>query len=222
MARADTGKRITQFPASKAAGFTGLPVSKLNVTQAQTAQRKQASNKTRRNLQRRMPQDADRYPILRPPATSENYLCTRCGCQQGEPWAVYRRFIEEDQAGGAVIAHTMNPAFDLVAVKERKIVASKATNSLRTAFHSNIVCLNEIFENEGVVFLIYEYIDYSHVSLGDLGNSLGHPLNEVELAAICKQALDGLSYIHKKLGIVHGDINDENILFAQSGMLKIG
>lgn len=47
-------------------------------------------------------------------------------------------------------------------------------------------------------------------------------LKAYEITAFCCEILTGIEYIYKKLGIVHGDINTENILLSADGSVNIG
>lgn len=47
------------------------------------------------------------------------------------------------------------------------------------------------------------------------------PLKEVEIAAICNDALDGLVYLHSQ-GKIHRDVKAGNILLTENGTVKLG
>lgn len=46
-------------------------------------------------------------------------------------------------------------------------------------------------------------------------------MKEIEIAAICHDALEGLSYLHSQ-GKIHRDIKAGNILLTENGMVKLG
>ena len=48
-----------------------------------------------------------------------------------------------------------------------------------------------------------------------------HPLKQCEISCIVSEVLNGLVYIHSK-GYIHRDIKAANILFTESGGVKIG
>lgn len=47
------------------------------------------------------------------------------------------------------------------------------------------------------------------------------PLKELEISAICHDALQGLSYLHSQ-GKIHRDVKAGNILLTESGIVKLG
>ena len=47
------------------------------------------------------------------------------------------------------------------------------------------------------------------------------PLREVEISAICQDALDGLTYLHGQ-GKIHRDVKAGNILLTENGTVKLG
>ncbi|EFA84076.1 STE20 family protein kinase [Heterostelium album PN500] len=58
-------------------------------------------------------------------------------------------------------------------------------------------------------------------SVSDIMKSLNRTLKEREIALICKQALDGLIYLHNN-HIIHRDVKGANILLAEDGTVRIG
>ncbi|PGG99137.1 hypothetical protein AJ80_09401 [Polytolypa hystricis UAMH7299] len=139
-----------------------------------------------------------------------------------EPWTRYRPFMEEaDQAGAALIAHINDPTFNIVAVKTKRLTAAEKVSNLKKACHPNIVSLKKVYQSNMTLFLLYEAVDASHVSLAEIEDSPGDPMNEVEIAAVCWQILCGLSFIHKELRVVHGAINTKNVLLSKRGIVKI-
>ncbi|KAJ4950362.1 hypothetical protein NE237_027194 [Protea cynaroides] len=80
-----------------------------------------------------------------------------------------------------------------------------------------VVCYQSFYDN-GVVSIVLEYMD---------GGSLADFLNKVKtiperyLAAICKQVLMGLLYLHHDKHIIHRDLKPSNLLINHTGAVKI-
>lgn len=74
------------------------------------------------------------------------------------------------------------------------------------------------FAEPDLICFLMEYCDGG--SAVDLMNCLNRPLNEREIESIVHLTLIGLQFLHSH-GIIHNDIKAGNILFTQSGQLKI-
>ncbi|XVF35076.1 hypothetical protein REPUB_Repub18cG0113600 [Reevesia pubescens] len=80
-----------------------------------------------------------------------------------------------------------------------------------------VACYQSFYDN-GVISCILEYMD---------GGSLADFLKKVKsipepyLAAICKQVLKGLMYLHHERHIIHRDIKPSNLLINHRGEVKI-
>jgi hypothetical protein len=118
------------------------------------------------------------HPVLRSP----NHLPVTL--KRGAPWGKYRRFVEEDQAGRAITAMDKDT---VVAVKEHKVTDKDSLKALKPTKHIQLVNLLDIFMDHDILFLIYEDMDASHVSLGDIEGGMSGSLKENEIAAIAEQ-----------------------------------
>lgn len=89
---------------------------------------------------------------------------------------------------------------------------------MRCAQHQNIVNYLETFATSSEICIVMEYVGGG--SLTDtIGVSIEMP--EVLIAYVCKQVLQGLSYVHRSHRI-HRDIKSDNILVDSSeGKVKI-
>ncbi|KAE8687561.1 Mitogen-activated protein kinase kinase 1 [Hibiscus syriacus] len=82
----------------------------------------------------------------------------------------------------------------------------------------NVVVCYKSFFNNGVISIILEYMD---------GGSLADFLKKVKsvpepyLAAICKQVVKGLIYLHHEKHIIHRDLKPSNLLINHRGEVKI-
>ncbi|MFQ5731213.1 MAG: WD40 repeat domain-containing serine/threonine-protein kinase [Planctomycetaceae bacterium] len=83
--------------------------------------------------------------------------------------------------------------------------------------HEHIVQAYDVGQQEGVTFLVLEYVTGSN--LAALVQRDG-PMPLDEAAAICLQASAGLAYAHSQ-GVIHRDIKPQNILLSTSGTTKI-
>ncbi|KAH1116885.1 hypothetical protein GYH30_046318 [Glycine max] len=80
-----------------------------------------------------------------------------------------------------------------------------------------VVCYQSFYEN-GVISIILEYMDGG--SLADLLKKV-KTIPESYLAAICKQVLKGLVYLHHERHIIHRDLKPSNLLINHIGEVKI-
>ncbi|XP_047323524.1 mitogen-activated protein kinase kinase 2 [Impatiens glandulifera] len=80
-----------------------------------------------------------------------------------------------------------------------------------------VVCYQSFYEN-GAISIILEYMDGG--SLADFLNKV-NSIPEPYLAAMCKQVLKGLWYLHHKLHIIHRDLKPSNLLINHRGEVKI-
>ncbi|KAH7511503.1 hypothetical protein ACOSP7_015120 [Xanthoceras sorbifolium] len=80
-----------------------------------------------------------------------------------------------------------------------------------------VVCYQS-FYNNGAVSIILEYMDGG--SLADFLKNV-RTIPEPYLAAICKQVLKGLLYLHHEKHIIHRDMKPSNLLINHRGEVKI-
>jgi len=97
--------------------------------------------------------------------------------------------------------------------KERFIREAQSAAALS---HPNICTIHEIDEEEGVSFIVMEFVE---------GQSLREKISEgplalTEILDITIQAAQGLEEAHKK-GIIHRDIKSANIMVTEAGQAKI-
>ncbi|XP_057766582.1 mitogen-activated protein kinase kinase 2-like isoform X2 [Salvia miltiorrhiza] len=80
-----------------------------------------------------------------------------------------------------------------------------------------VVCYQSFYDN-GSIYIILEYMDGG--SLADFLKKV-NMIPEPYLAAICKQVLKGLWYLHNKKRIIHRDLKPSNLLINHRGEVKI-
>ncbi|XP_058086575.1 mitogen-activated protein kinase kinase 2-like isoform X2 [Magnolia sinica] len=80
-----------------------------------------------------------------------------------------------------------------------------------------VVCYHSFYDN-GVISIVLEYMDGG--SLADFLKKV-KSIKEPYLAAICKQVLKGLMYLHHEKHIIHRDLKPSNLLINHRGEVKI-
>ncbi|KAI4219487.1 MAG: hypothetical protein L6R36_008293 [Xanthoria steineri] len=139
----------------------------------------------------------------------------------------FHTFMELDQAGPAKIAR--DEKHILVALK----AIDSVSESLRVFEADNIVSLRDIFKTGAQTYLVYEFMC---VSLRQIqGTPRGLQIRSFEIAAICKevsryrhrkrmlrrQILNGLFYMHRELGLFHGNLSCSEVMLDYEGRVKI-
>lgn len=81
-----------------------------------------------------------------------------------------------------------------------------------------IVVCYQLFYDNGAISIILEYMDGG--SLADLLSKV-RAIPEPYLAAICRQVLQGLIYLHHQKHIIHRDLKPSNLLTNHRGEVKI-
>lgn len=104
-----------------------------------------------------------------------------------------------------------NGSNDLMKVDKLKIEA----RILRTLSHPNIVRYVDSFEENGIYYMIIEYIN---------GNDMkalfeNKPVTESQVKQYCGQLLDALEYLHNQ-NIIHRDIKPRNVMIS-GNMVKL-
>ncbi|KAI3864473.1 hypothetical protein MKX03_003845 [Papaver bracteatum] len=82
----------------------------------------------------------------------------------------------------------------------------------------NVVVYYQTFYDNGFISIVLEYMDGG--SLADFLTKVKR-IPEPHLAAISKQVLKGLMYLHHEQHIVHRDLKPSNLLINHSGQVKI-
>lgn len=90
---------------------------------------------------------------------------------------------------------------------------------LQQCSHPNVVRYLGSYQGEEYLWIVMEYCGGGSVS--DLMNVAEEPLEEYQIAYICREALKGLAYLHS-IFKVHRDIKGGNILLTEQGEVKLG
>src|SRR5262245_2277980 len=83
--------------------------------------------------------------------------------------------------------------------------------------HPNIAAIYDVFEEQGEVLLVMEYVEGTPLRAVLQGKK---SVSTDEFFNIGVQGLEGLNAAHEK-GILHGDIKPENIMVTSAGRIKI-
>ncbi|XP_048234777.1 serine/threonine-protein kinase 4 [Ricinus communis] len=90
---------------------------------------------------------------------------------------------------------------------------------LQQCSHPNVVRYLGSYQGEEYLWIVMEYCGGG--SVADLMNVTEEPLEEYQIAYICREALKGLAYLHS-IFKVHRDIKGGNILLTEQGEVKLG
>ncbi|MCD4658268.1 MAG: serine/threonine protein kinase [Planctomycetes bacterium] len=83
--------------------------------------------------------------------------------------------------------------------------------------HPNIVQILNIGEDDGIHFIVMQFIDGEDLRQRLLRKGVFPPIEALD---ICMQVAEGLNVAHKK-GIIHRDIKPDNIMIEREGNVKI-
>ncbi|KAH6803181.1 MAP kinase kinase 2 [Perilla frutescens var. frutescens] len=99
----------------------------------------------------------------------------------------------------------------------RKHIAQELKINQSSQCPNVVVCYQSFYDN-GAISIILEYMDGG--SLADFLKKV-NKIPEPYLAAICKQVLKGLWYLHHEKHIIHRDLKPSNLLINHRGDVKI-
>lgn len=87
---------------------------------------------------------------------------------------------------------------------------------LKRSQHKNIVNFMESYLWDGDLWVVMEYMEGG--SLTDVVTC--NMIMEGQIAAMCKEILEGLKHLHAN-GVIHRDIKSDNILLSMEGEIKL-
>jgi hypothetical protein len=120
----------------------------------------------------------------------------------------------DPRIGRAVAIKVLTAAADDPDLLDRFYREAKYTGNLQ---HQNIVTVYELGHQDGVPYLVMEYLE--GVSL-DVLIASGRPMHIAEKLRIILQVCSGLSYAHKR-DLIHRDVKPANIVILENGTAKL-
>lgn len=125
-------------------------------------------------------------------------------------------------SGGVFIAHTSKSDLP-VAIKQmnleqqpKKELIINEILVMKESQHKNIVNFIDSYLFKGDLWVIMEYMEGG--SLTDVVTN--NMMMEGQIAAVCKEVLEGLQHLHSK-GVIHRDIKSDNVLLSLQGDIKL-
>jgi serine/threonine protein kinase len=115
---------------------------------------------------------------------------------------------------------------DFVAMKKIRLeledegmpsTALREISLLKELQHPNIVALKDVLQNDGRLYLIFEFLDKDLKRFLDSNDG---PLDPMLVKSYTFQMLRGLSFCHMR-GVMHRDLKPQNLLVTKDGRLKI-
>ncbi|CAM9477160.1 unnamed protein product [Phaeothamnion confervicola] len=95
--------------------------------------------------------------------------------------------------------------------------ALREISLLRELTHPNIVQLKDCVQNEGKLYLIFEFVDRD---LKKYMESCSGMLDPALVKSYMFQMVEGLEFCHAR-GVMHRDLKPQNLLVSRDGQLKI-
>ena len=113
--------------------------------------------------------------------------------------------------------------FALKQLSKNKLIQRNMINNsiqerhiLSPLYHPLISNMYTCFQNNNYLYMVLDYCGYK-----DLRYQISYLLfNEIQIKFIAACIITALDYIHNK-GIVHGDINPENVICDEKGFVKL-
>ncbi|KAJ3415502.1 hypothetical protein HDV05_004704 [Chytridiales sp. JEL 0842] len=148
----------------------------------------------------------------------------RAICNPADPTKLYRNLVKIGQgaSGGVYTAYQVGNS-NAVAIKQmnldqqpKKELIINEILVMRDSKHKNIVNFIDSFLYKGDLWVVMEYMEG-----GSLTNVVTvNYMTEGQIAAVCKETLEGLKHLHSK-GVIHRDIKSDNLLLGITGDIKL-
>ncbi|ORX63026.1 Pkinase-domain-containing protein, partial [Hesseltinella vesiculosa] len=147
-------------------------------------------------------------------------------CDNRDPTVIYTDMVKIGQgaSGGVYTAHPAGTDDTTsVAIKQmnlqqqpKKELIINEIVVMKQSKHPNIVNFIDAYVWKGDLWVIMEYMQGG--SLTDVVTC--NMMTEPQIAAVCKEVLQGLEHLHNK-GVIHRDIKSDNILLSLQGHIKL-
>ncbi|KAF1995372.1 Pkinase-domain-containing protein, partial [Amniculicola lignicola CBS 123094] len=145
-------------------------------------------------------------------------------CTNADPTLRYKNFtkIGQGASGGVFTAYEVGTN-NCVAIKQmnleqqpKKDLIINEILVMKDSKHKNIVNFMDSFLVKGDLWVVMEYMQGG--SLTDVVTF--NIMSEGQIAAVCRETLNGLQHLHSK-GVIHRDIKSDNILLSLDGNIKL-
>ncbi|KAF2680896.1 Pkinase-domain-containing protein [Lentithecium fluviatile CBS 122367] len=145
-------------------------------------------------------------------------------CTNADPTLRYRNLnkIGQGASGGVYTAYEVGTN-KCVAIKQmnleqqpKKDLIINEILVMKDSRHKNIVNFMDSFLVRGDLWVVMEYMEGG--SLTDVVTF--NIMSEGQIAAVCRETLNGLQHLHSK-GVIHRDIKSDNILLSLEGNIKL-
>ncbi|KAI9926773.1 hypothetical protein ASPWEDRAFT_177217 [Aspergillus wentii DTO 134E9] len=145
-------------------------------------------------------------------------------CTPGDPTKLYYNLCKIGQgASGGVFTAYQNGTNSCVAIKQmnldlqpKKDLIINEILVMKDSKHKNIVNFLDSYLHGLDLWVVMEYMEGG--SLTDVVTF--NIMSEGQIAAVCRETLNGLQHLHSK-GVIHRDIKSDNILLSMEGNIKL-
>uniref|UniRef100_A0A7R9UGM7 Cyclin-dependent kinase 2 homolog n=1 Tax=Pinguiococcus pyrenoidosus TaxID=172671 RepID=A0A7R9UGM7_9STRA len=144
------------------------------------------------------------------------------------------RYVKFEKSGGSIGEGTYGVVYkardtingDIVALKRIRLevedegipsTALREISLLRELQHPNVVMLKDCVQDDGKLYLVFEFVDKD---LKKYMESTGAPLDPELVKSYTYQICRGLTFCHSR-GVMHRDLKPQNLLVSKDGKLKI-
>ncbi|KAJ5899585.1 hypothetical protein N7495_004329 [Penicillium taxi] len=145
-------------------------------------------------------------------------------CHPGDPTQIYYNLnkIGQGASGGVFTAYEAGTN-NCVAIKQmnldlqpKKDLIINEILVMRDSKHKNIVNFLESYLHGLDLWVVMEYMEGGSLTDVVTFNIMG----EGQIAAVCRETLNGLQHLHSK-GVIHRDIKSDNVLLSLEGNIKL-